>query len=67
MGLYEFLQNKVNHNEMVIRQFYAIVEVSFLARTIEWITRKRKYEATFQEFVAVKAQLQPHLMRYKFC
>ena len=35
---------------MIIHQFYATAKVNMEARTIEWITGKRKYEATFEEF-----------------
>ena len=49
-GLYDFLENRVDYNEMIIHQFYATAEVNMDARIIEWMTGKRKYEATFEEF-----------------
>ena len=49
-GLKAFLEKRCDWNNTVIRQFYATVEVDFQEKTIEWMTGKVKYEATFADF-----------------
>ena len=50
IGLFHFLANRVDYNEMIIRRFYATVEVDMEKKMFEWITGKKRYQATFQEF-----------------
>jgi hypothetical protein len=50
MGLYDFLQHKCNWNDMIVRQFYATMEIDTVKEKIEWMTGKRRYSATFDEF-----------------
>jgi hypothetical protein len=50
MGLYDFLGHKRNWNDMIVRQFYATMEIDTMNEKIEWMTGKRRYSATFDEF-----------------
>ena len=50
LGLKAFLEHRCDWNDTIIRQFYATVEVNMEEESLEWMTGKRKYEATFGEF-----------------
>jgi hypothetical protein len=41
MGLYDFLEHKCNWNDLIVRQFYAIMEIDTMNDKIEWMTGKR--------------------------
>ncbi|CAL4890308.1 unnamed protein product [Urochloa decumbens] len=50
--LRDFLENHCDWNETIIRQFYATVEIDMTEKSLEWMTGKRRYQATFAEFAA---------------
>jgi len=50
MGLHDFLRHKHNWNDMIVRQFYATMEIDTMNEKIEWMTGKRRYSGTFDEF-----------------
>ena len=52
MGLANFLQHRCDWNEIVIRQFYATLEISMEEEKIWWKTGKRVYYTTFAECAA---------------
>ena len=52
MGLANFLQHRCDWNEIVIRQFYATLEINMIEKRIWWTTGKRTYYATFAQFAA---------------
>ena len=47
MGLANFLQHRCDWNEMVIRQFYATLDISIEEEKLWWKIGKRVYYATF--------------------
>jgi hypothetical protein len=52
IGLRNFLEHRCDWNDTIIRQFYATAEINVLEGTLEWMTGRRKYDATFAEFAA---------------
>jgi hypothetical protein len=44
----EFLKDKCNWNDFIVRQFLATMEIDF-DEEIEWMTQKRQYRASFVE------------------
>jgi hypothetical protein len=51
IGLHDFLDHNCNWNDLIVRQFYATMEIKTDINEIEWMTGKRRYTATFDEFV----------------
>lgn len=47
------MEFKHNWNESAIHQFYAILEVNIEDETLAWMTGKKSFGATFQEFAAL--------------
>jgi len=37
-------------NDLIVRQFYATMEIDTMNDKIEWMTSKRRYSANFDEF-----------------
>jgi len=37
-------------NDLIVRQFYATMEIDTMNDKIEWMTNKRRYSANFNEF-----------------
>ena len=52
LGLHDFLSLRRPWNDGVIKQFYATVEISHENSTIEWMTGKRKCQASFEDFAS---------------
>lgn len=50
LRLRPFLEHRCDWNDIIIKQFYATYEIDFDAKTLEWMTGKRKFSATFEEF-----------------
>jgi len=53
MGLYDFLEHKGNWNDLIVRQFHATMETDTMNDKIEWMTSKRRYSCTFDEFATI--------------
>jgi hypothetical protein len=51
IGLYDLLEHQTNLNDLIVKQFYATMEIRTDISEIEWMTGKRRYTATFDEFV----------------
>lgn len=50
MRLHDFLHHKCNWNDLIVRQFYATMEIDTVNEKIEWMTGKRRYSASFDQF-----------------
>lgn len=49
-GIIEFLKDKCNWNDLIVRQLLGTVEIDFDEEEIEWMTWQRQYRASFVEF-----------------
>jgi hypothetical protein len=49
-GLYDFMGQKTDFSEMVVKQFLATVEIDIDEQSITWMTGFKRYSATIAEF-----------------
>jgi hypothetical protein len=54
-GLYDFMGQKTDFNEMVVKQFLATAEIDIDEQSITWMTGFKRYSATFAEFATVNS------------
>ena len=54
-GLYEFMGQRTNFNELTIKQFLATAEINIEDQLIVWMTGFKRYVATFAEFAAANS------------
>jgi hypothetical protein len=54
-GLYEFMRQRTDFNELIVKQFLATVEVNIQDQLIVWMTRFKRYVATFTEFATANS------------
>jgi hypothetical protein len=53
-GLYEFMGQRSDFNELTVKQFLATAEINIEDQLIVWMTGFKHYVATFAEFVTAK-------------
>jgi hypothetical protein len=51
-GLYEFMGQRTDFNEFIVKQFLATAEINIDDQLIVWMTGFKRYVATFAEFAA---------------
>jgi hypothetical protein len=54
-GLYEFMGQRTDFNELTVKKFLAIAEINIDEQLIVWITDFKRYVATFAEFAAANS------------
>ena len=53
MGLCKVMGFRHNWNESIIRQFYATLEVDMEDECLTWMTGKKSFVASFQDFASL--------------
>jgi hypothetical protein len=54
-GLYEFMGQRTNFNELIVKQFLATTKINIEDQLIVWMTRFKRYVAIFAEFAAANS------------
>jgi hypothetical protein len=54
-GLYEFMGQRTDFNELTVKQFLATVEINIEDQLIVWMTGFKRYVATFAEFAVTNS------------
>jgi hypothetical protein len=54
-GLYEFMGQRTDFNELTVKQFLATSEINIEYQLIVWMTGFKRYVATFAEFAATNS------------
>jgi hypothetical protein len=54
-GLYEFMGQRTDFNELTVKQFLATAEINIDDQLIVWMTGFKRYVATFPEFAAANS------------
>ena len=53
MGLRKVMEFRHNWNESVLHQFYATLEVNMEDERLTWMTGKKSFVASFQDFASL--------------
>ena len=53
MGLRKVMELRHNWNEFIIHQFYATLEVDIEDEHLMWMTGKKSFAASFQDFASL--------------
>jgi hypothetical protein len=54
-GLYQFMGQRTDFNEMVVKQFLATSEIDIEEESITWMTGFKRYSASFADFAAANS------------
>jgi hypothetical protein len=54
-GLYQFMGQRTDFNEMAVKQFLATAEIDIEEESIIWMTGFKRYSATFADFAAANS------------
>jgi hypothetical protein len=54
-GLYHFMGQGTDDNEMAVKQFLATAEIDIEEESITWMTRFKRYSTTFAQFAAANS------------